>query len=219
MQNQDIAQKVSWMSTDMPRNNCSKSSTLENYYAEQSQLLTAVQREILLKSMQADLRPEYRRRIEIMLLADMGYSQAQICTALGCSQEMARYWITIAEAGQAHKWNDHPIGRPKTINAHYIERLKELASHSPREYGYSFRCWTAEWLSKHLAKEFGIEVSDRHINRLLQKLGLSNRQKHSKAEKATDLSGTKKSGITISDLQSCSPPGFLWPLNLIKTSN
>ncbi len=106
------------------------------YYTEQSQLLTAFQRKLLLENMQTDLRPEYRRRIEIMLLADMGYSQTQICEALGCSQEMARYWIAMAQTGQAQNWQARPIGRPKTINAEYVERLQELVSHCPREYGY-----------------------------------------------------------------------------------
>jgi hypothetical protein len=90
--------------------------------------------------------------------------------------------------------------------------LQELVSHSPREYGYSFRAWTAGWLSKHLAQEFGIKVSDRHINRLLQKLGLSLRQKCSKAENVTDLSDPKNGGITISDLQSASTPAVVWLL-------
>jgi hypothetical protein len=39
---------------------------------EQGQYLTPFQRKLLLKSLQAELRPEYRRRIEIMLLADSG---------------------------------------------------------------------------------------------------------------------------------------------------
>jgi hypothetical protein len=66
------------------------------------QCLTPFQRKLLLKSLEGDLRLEYRRRIEIMLLADTGQSQAQICKALGCSQEMARYWIAMAQAGNAH---------------------------------------------------------------------------------------------------------------------
>jgi transposase len=171
--------------------------------------------------MQADLRPEYHRRLEIMLLADMGYSQTQICEAVGCSQETARYWIAMVQAGKALNWNDCLIGRPKTVNEQYLERLKELVSHSPREYGYSFQCWTAHWLSKHLAQEFSIEVSDRHINRLLQKLGLSNRQRRSRLKQVNDLPNTKESGITIRDLQSSSalPSGFLCPFNLIKNSS
>jgi transposase len=219
MLSSDFTQTLSSTSTDVSGDCCSNYSILEKYYKQQSQLLTNFQRKLLLESIQGELRPEYRRRIEIMLLADTGHSQAQICEALGCSQETARYWIAMAQAGQAHNWNDRPIGRPKMVNEQYLERLKELVNHSPREYGYSFRCWTAEWLSKHLAKEFDIEISDRHINRLLQKLGLSTRQKHSKAEQVTDLCDTKKSGITICNLQSASAPTFLRPFNFIKTGS
>jgi transposase len=191
-------------------NSSSKKGNFASHFRDRSYFLTAFQRKLLLENMQAELRPEYHRRIEIMLLADMGYTQTQICEIVGCSQEMARYWMAIAQAGQAHNWQDRPIGRPKTINPQYIERLQELVSHSPREYGYAFRAWTAGWLSKHLAKEFDIVVSDRHINRLLQKLGLSLRQKSSKPDNGNDLSSSKNSGITIGDLQSTSIPAVLW---------
>lgn len=184
---------------------------------KQGQYLTPFQRKLLLKSLEADLRPEYRRRIEIMLLADTGQSQTQICEALGCAPETARYWIGMAQAGQAHNWNDHPMGRPKAVNEQYLDRLKELVSNSPRDYGYPFQCWTAQWLSKHLAKEFGIEISDRHINRLLKKMGLSTRPQREATEKLTH--DTKHSSIAIRDLQSNSEPDFLWSLNLLKTSN
>lgn len=184
---------------------------------KQGQCLTPFQRKLLLKSLQADLRPEYRRRIEIMLLADTGQSQAQICEALECSHETARYWIAMAQAGQAHNWNDYPMGRPKAVNDEYLRRLKELVSHSPREHGYAFQRWTAQWLSKQLAKELGVAVSDRHINRLLKEMGLSTRPRREETEKGTDR--TNDSGIAIGDLQSALSPSFLLPFNLIKTSN
>lgn len=133
------------------------------YENQESKFLTPFQRKALLKHLQNNLQPEYRRRIEIMLMADIGKSQTQICEILGCSQEMARYWMGIAEAGLAHKWNERPIGRPKIVNAQYLERLRELVSNSPRDYGYAFTYWTAQWLSKHLASELGIEISDRTL--------------------------------------------------------
>lgn len=194
----------------------SQDKDFDSYNTEESKFLTPFQRKALLKSLAANLQPEYRRRIEIMLLADMGKTQTQICENLGCSQEMARYWIGVAQAGLAHKWNERPIGRPKTVNHQYIERLKELVSHSPREYGYAFSYWTAQWLSKHLASEFGIEISDRHINRLLKQMGLSTKRKTASPQ-ATEHS--QDAGITISDLQSSSKPSFDWSFNLIQTNN
>lgn len=170
------------------------------------QYLTSFQRKHLLKSLHTELRSEYRRRIEIMLLADMGQSQTQICDTLGCSQETARYWITMTQTGQAHTWNDRPIGRPKTVNDQYLERLKELVSHSPRDYGYPFKTWTARWLSKHLADELGIEISDRHINRLLKEMGLSSSSRRRQAMNAHGAQPhAKEANIVIGNLGNLKP--------------
>lgn len=161
--------------------------TLVSNDSGEGKFLKPFQRQVLLNNLAADLQPEYRRRLEIILLADMGKSQTQICQTLGCSQEMARYWSAIAQAGLMHKWRERPVGRPKTVNDQYMERLKELVSNSPREYGYAFSSWTAQWLSKHLAREFGIEISDRHINRLLKQMGLSTKTKRHNLQLAIQL--------------------------------
>ena len=82
----------------------------------------------------------------------------------------ARHWIFVAQSGQAHNWQAQPIGRPKTVTSDYLERLKELISASPKDLGYPFSRWTGQWLEKHLASEFNIVVSARHINRLIGKI-------------------------------------------------
>ncbi len=180
--------------------------------------LTPFQRQVLLKNLQANLQPEYCRRIEIMLLADMGKTQTQICQILGCSQEMARYWIAVAQAGLADKWYERPIGRPKTVNEQYIERLKELVSDSPREYGYAFGSWTAQCLSKHLAQEFSIEISNRHINRLLKQMGLSTKQTRNR-EREQVTYHKKDDGIKICDLPSNYKHNFQLSFNLMSTNH
>ena len=168
--------------------------------------LTPFERKFLLKSLQTDIRSEYRRRIQIMLLADEGQSQAQICKALGCSQETVRHWMVMAQKGQAHYWGDRPLGRPKTVNEQYLNRLQELVSNSPREYGYSFDRWTGQWLSKQLAKELGIKISACHVNRLLKQMGLSTRQKPTteEAENQTDTNN-----FSLLTLQRINDVGFL----------
>ncbi|MGG6270771.1 helix-turn-helix domain-containing protein [Leptolyngbya sp. AN03gr2] len=89
-------------------------------------------------------------------------------------------------------WSSQPVGRPKTINDDYLARLKELVSHSPKQYGYPFERWTAQWLRKHLLQETGVAISDRHINRLLKQMGLSTRARIH----------LKRFRITINDLNS-----------------
>lgn len=169
---------------------------------EQGLLLSPFQRKLLQKSLSRNLRLEYVRRIKIMLLADMGYSQTEICQTLNCSQETARYWIFAARTGQAHKWEELSIGRPKRINEEYLARLKELVTQSPREFGYTFHRWTANWLSKHLEKELGISISDRHINRLLKKMGLSTRYKKSQLKETEEAEQLRTKRIIISDLSN-----------------
>ncbi|WP_287359708.1 helix-turn-helix domain-containing protein [Moorena sp. SIO3B2] len=166
-----------------------------------SHYLTPFQSKLLQKSLEEDLHESYRQRIQIMLLADQGKSQTEICQTLGCCAATVRHWMHIARSGMAHQWQDCPIGRPKAVNEQYLDRLKELINQSPRDYGYSFRRWTVNWLNKHLAKEFGIELSNRHLQRLLKEMGLSTIPKRTKVKSA---SGREKDGhsILISDLKS-----------------
>jgi transposase len=125
------------------------------------------------KLTQSDIPKLLRQRIEIMLLADEGKNQREICQMLGCSIVTANRWMLFARAQFAHQWEDSPPGRPKKVSDEYIQRLQELIQSNPRDYGYPFQRWTASWLNKHLTKELGIELSDRHLSRLLKKLGLS----------------------------------------------
>lgn len=163
--------------------------------------LTPFQRKLLQKNLQEDLSESYRQRIEIMLLADEGKTQTEICQTLACCPATARHWMHIARTGMAHQWQDCPLGRPKAINQEYLERLQELLSQSPHDCGYGFRRWTVSWLGKHLAKELGIEVSDRHLKRVLKQMGLSTIPKSnpSKSENTEKTAGQK---ILISDLKS-----------------
>jgi transposase len=112
----------------------------------------------------------FSTRIEIMLFADEGKSQSEICKILGCTPSTASRWITLAHSGMSHQWNLYSRGCPKKINQQYLQRLKELVSRSPRDFDYPFEKWTGDWLAKHLAEEFGIKVTKHHINRLLKEV-------------------------------------------------
>lgn len=167
------------------------------------QFLSECEREYLEKTLKEDLPKQYYQRISIMLLADEGQTQTQICQELGCCQSTARYWMDIAKSGQAHQWNQKKIGRPKAVSEEYVQRLRELVSKSPREvkipyrdFTYSTRQWTAKKLSEHLGAELGVQLSDRHINRLLKKIGLSTKPQPTNK---TPIVNTK---IVIGDLNS-----------------
>jgi transposase len=183
----------------------SKGIDSDSVSIEQGLFLTSFQRKLLLKTLQEDLRQDYQHRIQIMLYADRGHSQAQIRKTLGCSQETVRYWVAIAKSGQAHLWQDFSVGRPRSINEEYCQRLQELVCQSPRDHGYAFQRWTANWLSKHLAKELGIAISDRHVNRLLKSMGLSTRMSADASKLNVDLSDPVVNRVAIRDLPHAQP--------------
>jgi transposase len=133
--------------------------------------LTPFQRKLLLKKLnESELSSLNRQRIQIMILADEGMSQSAICQKVGCCASTARHWSQMARSGMAHLWEDSPRGRPKVVTNAYLERLRELLAQSPRDYKYPFARWTADWLRKHLAQEYEIEVSLRHFKRLLKQV-------------------------------------------------
>lgn len=152
-----------------------------------------------------------------MLLADEGFSKIQISKALKCTIETAMYWSGLAMAGQAHKWQSCPIGRPKTVNEPYLTRLKQLVMTDPHDLGYSFERWTGQWLSLHLNKELGIELSSRHVNRLLKQMGLSTRPKLLNNNSTFADGSTNKHNLELRELSSVSMPvsAQKWQINFL----
>jgi transposase len=160
-------------------------------------ILTPFQREYLKKQLQQnDLHQQLQQRIKIMLLADEGKTQSEICRLLGCSTATAGHWILLAKAQMAHQFTDIPRGRPKLANDEYKKRLQELIQSNPTEHGYGFRRWTAQWLSEHLAKELGITISARHVSRLIKEIESSTLSQTNTLE--PEIQGSR---ITIHNLE------------------
>ena len=164
---------------------------------QQVKQITNLLIEIAPEALTDNLEPVHRRRLEIAIRTHLGQSQAEICSALGCSKDTARHWMMVAKTEGLNSWYSQPIGRPKRVDDKYKQRLKELVTSSPQQHSYAFKRWTAKWLSKHLAKELCIEVSDRHVNRLLKQMGLSTRKS---SNTHADQSEIRGQSIVIKDL-------------------
>jgi transposase len=172
--------------------------------------LTVFQRKSLQKSWLQKLTDKQSQRIQIMLLADEGKIQAEICQELGCCQATARHWITMAKTNQAHHWQSNPIGRPNLVDEEYLQRLQQLVTACPQEvnvpnkdYQYPFKRWTAQKLSQHLQVELGIKVTPQHLNRLLKQMGLSTRPKPT-VEIESNYPSPSNQSIQIGNLDTAS---------------
>ena len=171
---------MQWISTSVSTlTHCTRPLKRNNEntpFSKNAGFLSTSQRKAFQKQLKKTLSKVHRLRIEILLLGDLGQSQADICKDLGCSQATARHWLLLGRKGEAHRWNKISMGRPKQVSDAYLKRLQELLENSPREVGYAFQHWTGEWLSKHLSQEFGLKLSARHVNRLRKEMGLSQRR-------------------------------------------
>lgn len=193
--------------------------------AKSSKYLTSFQKKLLQTSLEdKTISEKYRQRIEIMLLADDGKTQSQICKILNCSVVTVRHWTLLASMGQAHNWQSSPLGRPKSVSEEYRQRLKELIEQSPKsinipgtQYKYTYDRWTANKLAHHLAKELGISFSDRHIRRLLKEMGLSTRTQKHQRQSSNSPQGTKNR-LVIDDLnlEQSLDQRELWQLSPLK---
>lgn len=133
--------------------------------------LSPPQRQQLLEILTEPNIPDIdRKRIQIILFADEGKSQGEIRKLLDCTAATASKWILIAESGKIDRWQKYRRGRPSKVDQPYLDRLKELISKSPRDFGYSFKRWSGVWLARHLEKEFGVALTPTHINRLRKQL-------------------------------------------------
>jgi transposase len=178
-----------------------ESTPQTNEVQSTKKFLTPFQRKLLLKSLQQEkLSEHYRQRLLIMVLADEGKTQSEICKSLNCCHTTARHWILMAKMGMAHKWQEQPVGRPHTANYQYRERLKELVSQNPQNYGYAFQKWTGYWLSRHLSSELSIELNARQVNRILKQMGLSTRSQSSAGKESTQEVSSSNNNVPTSHI-------------------
>lgn len=63
-------------------------------------------------------------------------------------------------------------GRPPEANEAFSQLLGEMTEKEPAKLGYRFSMWTIERLPNHLAKETGIELSERRFRALLKRESL-----------------------------------------------
>ena len=147
--------------------------------------------------------PREVRRARAIWMSSQGWAVPHIAQALDVRRRTVRVWIDKYEDEELEGITTKPrSGRPPKADEDYRERLEEVVETPPRDLGYAFNTWTREHLALHMEKETGIEISPRHMGRLLDKLGfvykrarhgLSHRRDPEEYEqKKSELSSLKK---------------------------
>lgn len=101
-----------------------------------------------------------------------GVEPARIAAMYGVSERTVYNWVDrFAERPLEEAVHDRPRpGRPPALTPDQRESLAAAVSDAPAGCGYDADEWTAALLRRHVRERFGVDYSERHAARLLDRL-------------------------------------------------
>jgi transposase len=130
--------------------------------------LTDEQRvELRQRTHQRGLAPSTRDRLEMIRLADAGWSAPRIAHHLGQHEQTVRTWLkAFLERGFAALVNTPRGGKHSALTPAILDAVRA-------ELGKAERTWTAAQLADWIAQQHGVRLSVDRIRRHLRRAGLS----------------------------------------------
>jgi transposase len=118
------------------------------------------------------------RRVMVALnyVSEDGVTQAELAERYGMSVGWVSRWLTrlerlADEPFEAVVYDESRSGRPAELPPPAREQFFETLRASPPDPAWD--AWTVPRAQAHLADEFGVEYSPRHVRRLLREAGLT----------------------------------------------
>ena len=165
--------------------------------------LTEAQRaELRARTRAPGVAPRARDRLEMVRLADAGWSVPRIARHLGCHEQTVRRHVAAFLAGGFDALPDRPRpGRPPSVTAAHLDALEGLLDAGGRT-------WTMPQLVEWLAREHGVRVHPDHLRRLLHARGFTwQRTVASVAHKRRDPNAYDAKVAELAELKKRPRPG------------
>lgn len=126
------------------------------------------------KEAEADGAYRVARRIHAILLNHDGLSSGDIAQVLDAPRSKVSQWLSQYEQfGFEALLEGQRSGRPTELSADQRQQLDDIVESGPRAYGFLSGVWNAPMIGRVVAEEFDIHYTDRHVRRLLHRLGFS----------------------------------------------
>lgn len=117
--------------------------------------------ELRARTREVGIRPRTRDRLEMVRLADAGWTVPRIARHLGCHEQTVRKYVKVFLADGFGALADRPRpGRPPVVTAAHLDALEGLLDAGNRT-------WTTPQLVAWLEREHGVRVHPDHLSRLL----------------------------------------------------
>jgi len=115
-------------------------------------------------------------RIAVLLLILTGWKSARAAELFGLTRWTVVKWIQRANKEGAEAVLDRErTGRPPRIDKDVVKKLEMVLRNSPREFGIPRDCWDGNALVIYLKETYHIEIHVRHAQRIMKRLGHSQR--------------------------------------------
>lgn len=107
-------------------------------------------------------------RLDGVLLVAEGHSCGEVAGWFGVNRRTVERWLRAADAQGADGLAEHhPGGRPARLSGDQLLAISFVLQAPPITQGYPERRWTGKRLARHLARLYGLELSERSCQRLI----------------------------------------------------
>lgn len=139
------------------------------------------ERERIQKALKSAHDPQFRDRLDAVLLSDHGLSCTRIGRLLGKHGDTVRLWIgDYLRFGFDGLEVGKSPGRPRMIDSDGEQCLREALEQNPKDMGYRFTRWTLATLIEHLRQKVHVLVSVPVMSKTMREMGYTyKRPKHS----------------------------------------
>ncbi len=117
------------------------------------------------------------RRFRAWELAQQGWKQCAIATALGVTEGAVSQWLKRArEGGKESLRRRIAPGPPHRLTPEQRAQLPRLLAKGAEAHGFRGDVWTARRIGVVIQRAFGVHYHPSHVNHLVRTLGLSVQQ-------------------------------------------
>src|SRR5215470_7510549 len=114
------------------------------------------------------------RRFRAWELAQQGWKQRDIATALGVTEGAVSQWLKRAREGGTESLRRRVApGPPHRLTPEQRAHLRDLLAKGAEAHGFRGDVWTAPRVAVVIVRAFGVRYHPSHVNRLVRALGLS----------------------------------------------
>lgn len=143
--------------------------------------------------------PDQARRLLAIALVLEGASRTEAARSAGMDRQTLRDWvIRYNEEGVTGLCDRPRPGRPPRLGAAQLAELKQLVEDGPEVSVHGVVRWRCVDLQAQIKERFDVEVSERHVGRLLRRLAftrLSVRPRHPQVDEAAQAAFKKTSPL------------------------